>query len=89
MRDGGPGQRNFPHIAARLFRPFANSLRDFTGFTYPNADTAPVITDHDHSSKAKAASPLYNFGCTSNVDNTLIQFIYGVFKFTLCHSIPP
>jgi hypothetical protein len=89
MRDRGPGERNFPHVAARLFRPFPNSLRDLTGFTYTYTDTTPVITNYDYSSKAEAASPLHNLGGTSDVDYTLIQFINGVFKFTLCHSIPP
>jgi hypothetical protein len=89
MRDCGPGEGNFPHVAARLFGALTNSFRDLTGFTYPYTDTPPVITDHDDSSKAEAASSLVNFGCTSNVDYTLIQFIYGVFKFTLCHSMPP
>jgi len=80
MGDGGPSQRDKAHIASCLLSAFADGIWHFTGFTYPNTDTAAVISYHYDCPEAEAAPTFYYLGCACDMHHTLVK-LFDLFEF--------
>ena len=75
------------HILASTLRCLAHCIRNGICFSNAHANSATIITNHNRYSKRETPTAFDHFCDTGNINNTLIQLLWGKFtKFVFCHN---